>query len=341
MIILLKKNVTQEQIDQVTEWVASVGYKPHVSQGVERTLIGAIGDDRGKIHLKAAAFLPGVEKVVPILKPYKLAGREFHENATVIQVGDVRIGGGEFTVMAGPCSVESEEQLTECGYVVKKAGAKILRGGAFKPRTSPYSFQGLEEEGLKLLKKVGEKVGMPVVTEVMNTTDVDMVEQYSDILQIGARNVQNFALLKKVGHCRKPVLLKRGMMTTIEELLMSAEYILSEGNEEVILCERGIRTFETTTRNTLDISAAPVLKELTHLPVIIDPSHASGHARYVIPLTRAAVAVGADGVIVEVHPQPEKALVDGPQSLRPEEFYRLMDEVNLLADTMRNGIGRL
>jgi 3-deoxy-7-phosphoheptulonate synthase len=341
MIILLKKNVTQEQIDQVTEWVASVGYKPHVSQGVERTLIGAIGDDRGKVQLKAAAFLPGVEKVVPILKPYKLAGREFHENATVIQVGDVRIGGGEFTVMAGPCSVESEEQLTECGYVVKKAGAKILRGGAFKPRTSPYSFQGLEEEGLKLLKKVGEKVGMPVVTEVMNTTDVDLVEQYSDILQIGARNVQNFALLKKVGHCRKPVLLKRGMMTTIEELLMSAEYILSEGNEEVILCERGIRTFETTTRNTLDISAAPVLKELTHLPVIIDPSHASGHARFVIPLTRAAVAVGADGVIVEVHPEPEKALVDGPQSLRPEEFYRLMDEVNLLSDTMRNGIGRL
>ncbi len=341
MIILLKRNATQEQIDQVTEWITSVGYKPHVSQGVERTLIGAIGDDRGKIHLKAAAFLPGVEKVVPILKPYKLAGREFHENPTVIQVGEARIGGGEFTVMAGPCSVESEEQLTECGYVVKKAGAKILRGGAFKPRTSPYSFQGLEEEGLKLLKKVGEKVGMPVVTEVMNTIDVDMVEQYSDILQIGARNVQNFALLKKVGHCRKPVLLKRGMMTTIEELLMSAEYILSEGNEEVILCERGIRTFETTTRNTLDISAAPVLKELTHLPVIIDPSHASGHARYVIPLTRAAVAVGADGVIVEVHPEPEKALVDGPQSLRPEQFYRLMDEVNLLSDTMRNGIGRL
>jgi 3-deoxy-7-phosphoheptulonate synthase len=341
MIILMKKNVTQEQIDQVTEWIASVGYKPHLSQGVERTLIGAIGDDRGKIHLKAAAFLPGVEKVVPILKPYKLAGREFHENPTVIRVGEARIGGGEFTVMAGPCSVESEEQLTECGYVVKKAGAKILRGGAFKPRTSPYSFQGLEEEGLKLLKKVGEKVGMPVVTEVMNTIDVDMVEQYTDILQIGARNVQNFSLLKKVGHCRKPVLLKRGMMTTIEELLMSAEYILSEGNEEVILCERGIRTFETTTRNTLDISAAPVLKELTHLPVIIDPSHSSGHARFVIPLTRAAVAVGADGAIVEVHPEPEKALVDGPQSLRPEQFYRLMDEVNLLADTMRNGIGRL
>ena len=341
MIILMKKNATQEQIDHVTEWIASVGYKPHLSRGVERTLIGAIGDERGKVHLKSAVSLPGVEKVVPILKPYKLAGREFQENDTVVRVGDVPIGGGEFTVIAGPCSVESEEQMMECGYVAKKAGAKILRGGAFKPRTSPYSFQGMEEEGLKLLKKVGERTGMPVVTEVMNTTDVDLIEEYSDMLQIGARNVQNFALLKKVGRSRRPVLLKRGMMTTIEELLMSAEYILSEGNEQVILCERGIRTFETTTRNTLDISAVPVLKELTHLPVILDPSHASGHARFVIPLTRAAVAVGADGVIVEVHPEPEKALVDGPQSLRPEEFYRLMDEVTLLSDTMRNGIGRL
>jgi 3-deoxy-7-phosphoheptulonate synthase len=341
MIILMKKNATQEQIDHVTDWIASVGYKPHLSQGVERTLIGAIGDDRGKAQLKSAAFLPGVEKVVPILKAYKLAGREFRDKDTVIRVGDVQIGGGEFTVMAGPCSIESEEQLMESGYVAKKAGAKILRGGAFKPRTSPYSFQGMEEEGLKLLRKVGEKVGLPVVTEVMNTTDVDLVEEYSDILQIGARNVQNFALLKKVGHCRKPVLLKRGMMTTIEELLMSAEYILSEGNEQVILCERGIRTFETATRNTLDISAVPVLKELSHLPIIIDPSHACGHAKYVIPLTRAAVAVGADGAIVEMHPEPEKAFSDGAQSLRPEEFYRLMDEVNILADTMRNGIGRL
>ncbi|MHB9097024.1 MAG: 3-deoxy-7-phosphoheptulonate synthase, partial [Syntrophales bacterium] len=297
--------------------------------------------DRGKAQLKSAAFLPGVEKVVPILKAYKLAGREFRDKDTVIRVGDVQIGAGEFTVMAGPCSIESEEQLMESGYVAKKAGAKILRGGAFKPRTSPYSFQGMEEEGLKLLRKVSEKVGLPVVTEVMNTTDVDLVEEYSDILQIGARNVQNFALLKRVGHCRKPILLKRGMMTTIEELLMSAEYILSEGNQEVILCERGIRTFETATRNTLDISAVPVLKELTHLPVIIDPSHACGHAKYVIPLTRAAVAVGADGAIVEIHPQPEKAFSDGAQSLRPEEFYRLMDEVNLLTDTMRNGIGRL
>ncbi|MDA8126068.1 MAG: 3-deoxy-7-phosphoheptulonate synthase, partial [Deltaproteobacteria bacterium] len=215
------------------------------------------------------------------------------------------------------------------------------RGGAFKPRTSPYSFQGMEEEGLKLLREVGDKVGMPVVTEVMNTTDVDLIEEYSDILQIGARNVQNFALLKRVGRSRKPILLKRGMMTTIEELLMSAEYILSEGNEQVILCERGIRTFETATRNTLDISAIPVLKELTHLPVIIDPSHATGHAKYVLPLTRAAVAVGAHGVIVEIHPTPETAFCDGPQSLRPEEFYRLMDEVAVLTRAMRDGIGRL
>jgi 3-deoxy-7-phosphoheptulonate synthase len=336
MIILMKKNATQEQIDHVTEWITSVGYRPHLSQGVERTLIGAIGDDRGRTRLQSAAFLPGVEKIMPILKPYKLASREFHESDTIVQVGEVRIGGPEFTVMAGPCSIESEEQMMESGYVAKKAGAKILRGGAFKPRTSPYSFQGMEEEGLKLLKKVGEKFGLPVVTEVMNTTEVDLVEQYSDILQIGARNVQNFALLKKVGHCHKPVLLKRGMMTTIEELLMSAEYILSQGNGQVILCERGIRTFETATRNTLDISAVPVLKELTHLPVIIDPSHASGHAKYILPLTRAAVAAGADGIIVEMHPEPEKALSDGAQSLRPEQFYRLMDEVALLQKAMRD-----
>jgi len=340
MIILMKRNATQEQIDQVTEWITSVGYHPHLSQGVERTLIGAIGDDRGKIQLKSAAFLPGVEQIVPILKPYKLASREFQETDTIVRVGEVRIGGPEFTVIAGPCSIESEEQMMESGYAAKKAGAKILRGGAFKPRTSPYSFQGMEEEGLKLLRKVGDKTGMPVVTEVMNTMDVDLVEQYSDILQIGARNIQNFALLKAVGHCHKPVLLKRGMMTTIEELLMSAEYILSEGNGQIILCERGIRTFETATRNTLDISAVPVLKELTHLPVIVDPSHAAGHAKYVIPLARAAVAVGAHGIIVEIHPEPEKAFSDGAQSLRPEQFYRLMDEVTLLEKTMRE-IGRL
>jgi 3-deoxy-7-phosphoheptulonate synthase len=340
MIILMKKSATQEQIEAILEWIASLGYKAHLSQGVEATLIGAIGDDRGKLQLQAATFLPGVEKVMPILKPYKLACREFHTGETVVTVGSVKIGGGGFTVIAGPCSVESEEQLMESGYVAKKAGAQILRGGAFKPRTSPYSFQGMEEEGLKLLRKVSEQTGLPVVTEVMNTTDVDLIEQYSDILQIGARNVQNFALLKKVGRSRRPVLLKRGMMTTIEELLMSAEYILSEGNEQVILCERGIRTFETTTRNTLDISAVPVLKERTHLPVIVDPSHASGYARYVRPLTLAALAVGADGVMIEMHPEPEKALCDGPQSLRPEEFYQLMDEVKHLQQALSRGPGR-
>ncbi|MEN6487899.1 MAG: 3-deoxy-7-phosphoheptulonate synthase, partial [Smithella sp.] len=242
----------------------------------------------------------------------------------------------DFVVMAGPCSIESEEQLLESAYIVKKGGAQILRGGAYKPRTSPYSFQGMEEEGLKLLEKVRLSTSMPVVTEVVNPVDVDLVESYADMLQIGARNVQNFALLKKVGHSRKPVLLKRGMMTTIEELLMSAEYILSSGNPNVILCERGIRTFETATRNTLDLSAVPVLKGLTHLPVIVDPSHAAGHWRLVIPLSRAAVAVGADGLIVEVHPRPEEAVSDGMQSLKPERFYQLMDELRAVASAIRH-----
>jgi 3-deoxy-7-phosphoheptulonate synthase len=335
MIIIMKKNATDRQVDKVIEWIESVGYRPHVSRGVERTIIGAIGDGRGKDQLTSISFLSGVEKVMPILKPYKLASREFKETATVIRVDDLEIGGPRFIVMAGPCAVESEEQLMECAYVVKKAGAHILRGGAFKPRTSPYSFQGMEEEGLRLLKKVREKTGLPVVTEVMSPTEVDMVEAYADILQIGARNVQNFALLKKVGQARKPVLLKRGMMTTIEELLMSAEYILSSGNTEVILCERGIRTFETATRNTLDLSAVTVLKEMTHLPVIVDPSHAAGYWKYVTPLARAAVAVGADGIIVEVHPEPEKAVSDGMQSLKPEKFYQLMEEIALLENVMR------
>ncbi len=238
--------------------------------------------------------------------------------------------------MAGPCAIESEEQLLETAYVAKKGGAQILRGGAYKPRTSPYSFQGMEEEGLKILNKVSAKTSLPTVTEVVNPADVDIVETYADMLQIGARNTQNFALLKKVGHSRKPVLLKRGMSTTIEELLMSAEYILSEGNPNVILCERGIRTFETATRNTLDLSAVPVLKELTHLPVIVDPSHAAGNWRYVIPLSRAAVAVGADGIIVEVHPEPEKAVSDGAQSLKPEKFYQMMEELKAITAVMKH-----
>jgi 3-deoxy-7-phosphoheptulonate synthase len=315
-----------------------VGYSAHPSRGVEQTIIGAVGDERGKAYLKYAEVLSGVDKVFPILKPYKLASRESREGNTVISVGDVKIGGSQFVVMAGPCSIESEEQMMESAYIVKKGGAQILRGGAFKPRTSPYSFQGMEEEGLKILEKARAKTGMPVITEVLNTIDVDLVEAYTDILQVGARNVQNFALLKKVGQSRKPVLLKRGMMTTIEELLMSAEYILSEGNDQVILCERGIRTFETATRNTLDISAVPVLKELTHLPVIVDPSHAAGNWKYVIPLSRAAVAVGADGLLVEVHPEPEKAVSDGSQSLKPEKFYKLMEEIKVLEQVMRKDI---
>ncbi len=341
MVIVIKKNATESQIEDVIKWVESVGYRAHPSRGVERTIIGVVGDDRGKAQLKSAGYLPGVEKIVPILKPYKLASREAKEGNTIVRIDDLEIGGPEFIVMAGPCSVENEEQLMESAYIAKKGGAHILRGGAFKPRTSPYSFQGLEEEGLKLLKKAREKTGMPVVTEVLNTTDVDLVEEYGDILQIGARNIQNFALLKKVGHSRKPVLLKRGMMTTIEELLMSAEYIISSGNDKVILCERGIRTFETATRNTLDISAVPVLKELTHLPITVDPSHAAGHWKYVIPLARCAVAVGADGLLIEVHPEPEKAFSDGIQSLKPEKFYQLMEEVRILEKITRQEMGVL
>ena len=338
MVIVMKKNATESQIGHVIKWVESIGYGAHPSHGVERTIIGVVGNDRGKAQLRNAGYLPGVEKIVPILKPFKLASREAKEEDTIVRVGDLEIGGPEFIVMAGPCSIESEEQLMESAYIAKKGGAHILRGGAFKPRTSPYSFQGLEEEGLKLLEKVREKTGMPVVTEVLNTTDVDVVEEYADILQIGARNIQNFALLKKVGRARKPVLLKRGMMTTIEELLMSAEYILSYGNSKVILCERGIRTFETAMRNTLDLGAVPVLKELTHLPITVDPSHAAGHWKYVIPLARAAVAVGADGLLIEVHPEPEKALSDGIQSLKPEKFYQLMEEVRALRTTMRREV---
>lgn len=335
MIIVMKKNATEEQTENVIKWIESVGYKTHLSPGVEQTIIGAVGDKRGKEHLKFVESLSGVEKTIPILKPYKLASREVKEGNTVIRVGNIEIGGPEFIVIAGPCSIESAEQMMESAFIVKKAGANIIRGGAFKPRTSPYSFQGMEEEGLKLLKRAGDKAGMPVITEVLNTLEVDLVEEYTDILQVGARNVQNFALLKKVGKAKKPVLLKRGMMTTIEELLMSAEYILSSGNDDVILCERGIRTFETATRNTLDLSAVPVLKELTHLPVIVDPSHAAGHWKYILPLTKGALAVGADGVMIEVHPEPGKAVSDGMQSLKPERFYDLMEQIRKLEKLIR------
>lgn len=333
MIIVMKSGASRPDINQVIDRIHSFGYKTHPIFGTDRTVIGAVGDERaaGKDFRDLLAALPGVEEVVRILKPYKLAGRELKKDPTVIDVGGVKIGEGHFTVMAGPCSVESEQQILSIAQEVKKSGAKILRGGAFKPRTSPYAFQGLEEEGLKMLFLAGRETGLKTVTEVMNPKDVELCEKHVDILQIGARNVQNFSLLREVGKARKPVLLKRGMATKIEEWLMSAEYIMSEGNQEVILCERGIRTFETATRNTFDISAVPVVKRMSHLPVVTDPSHAGGDWQLVLPLAKASVVAGADGIIVEVHNKPEEAFSDGPQSLKPAKFARLMDEVRKLA----------
>jgi 3-deoxy-7-phosphoheptulonate synthase len=327
MIIVMQKGATEEQINGVFDRIKQLGYKPHPIYGVERTVIGAIGDERGKVRLQSLELVSGVEKVMPILQPFKLAGRELKEEPTVIEVGDVRIGGDQFVVIAGPCAVENREQILETAAAVKKAGAKLLRGGAFKPRTSPYSFQGLQEEGLQLLAQARKETGLPVVTEVLAPEDVPLVVQYADILQIGARNMMNFVLLKRVGQIKKPVLLKRGMMATVKELLMSAEYIISEGNSQVILCERGIRTFEEYTRNTLDLSAVPLLKQLGHLPVIVDPSHGCGIRSLVTPMAKAAVAAGADGLMIEVHPHPEDAYSDGAQSLLPEEFETLIDQL--------------
>jgi len=293
-------------------------------------VIGAIGDKKPE-RVQQIEAMEGVEKIVHILQPYKLAGREFHPEPSVVSVGPVRVGPDTLTVIAGPCAVESEEQILTVAEAVKEAGATMLRGGAFKPRTSPYSFQGLAEEGLKLLALARERTGLPVVTEVMNPQDVELVASYADVLQIGARNMQNFPLLREVGRTNKPVLLKRGLAATIEEWLMAAEYIMSAGNHNVILCERGIRTFETATRNTLDLNAVPVVKHLSHLPIIVDPSHGTGKWPYVIPMARAAVAAGADGLIVEVHPRPEEAVSDGQQSLKPEKFRELMQEVSAIA----------
>lgn len=327
-MIIVMSSRTPEDIRRVVQKVEEMGYRAHLIEGVERTVIGAVGDERTKAALlEALESMHGVESVVPILRPYKLAGRELQPNDTTFCVGHVQVGGGRFCVIAGPCSVESREQILESAKAVKAGGAHMLRGGAYKPRTSPYSFQGLEEEGLKLLREAREASGLPIVTEVMTPEQVAVVEEYADVLQVGARNMQNFGLLKAVGKARKPVFLKRGMMSTISELLMSAEYIMSEGNRDVILCERGIRTFETETRNTCDISAVPVLKKLTHLPVFLDPSHATGHWDLVIPIARAAVAAGADGIMVEVHPRPVEALSDGGQSLKPERFSEMMEQL--------------
>jgi 3-deoxy-7-phosphoheptulonate synthase len=332
MIIVMKQHAGKELLAEVKKRIRELGYKPHVIHGETRDVIGAIGDERGKAVLQSLESMPGVEEVVPILKPYKLASREIHPEPSEFELAPgVTIGGRRLLVMAGPCSVEGEEQLLETARAVKASGARVLRGGAFKPRTSPYAFQGLEEEGLKLLALAREATGLPIVTEVVNPRDVDLVARYADILQVGARNVQNFALLRLLGQQDKPVLLKRGMATTIKEFLMSAEYILSEGNQRVVLCERGIRTFETATRNTLDLSAVPVLKEHTHLPVVIDPSHSTGHASLVPAMCYAAVAAGCDGLLVEVHNEPEKASCDGPQSLTPENFDAVMKKLQAFA----------
>jgi 3-deoxy-7-phosphoheptulonate synthase len=328
MIIVMRNGASNEELVAVEARIKELGYKPHVIHGDTRNVVGAVGDERGKAILQSLESMPGVENVVPILKPYKLASKEVKLERTTVEIAPgVTVGGDRLVVMAGPCAVESEEQILESAHAVKAAGATVLRGGAFKPRSSPYSFQGMEEEGLKLLAMAREETGLPIVTEVVNPRDVELVAKYADVMQVGARNVQNFALLKMLGKIDKPILLKRGMSTTIQEFLMSAEYILSEGNQRVILCERGIRTFETATRNTLDISAIPVLQEQTHLPIIIDPSHATGHASLVPSMCYASVAAGCDGLIVEVHPNPEVAVSDGPQSLRPADFKVMMDKL--------------
>jgi 3-deoxy-7-phosphoheptulonate synthase len=328
----MKKGASQEQIDHVKTLIESFGYRIHESVGAERVLLGAVGDERGKERLTCLEAQPGVERVIRILSPYKLASRETKAESTVVDLGmGVKVGDSRIAVMAGPCAVESKEQIMEVARVIKESGGHVLRGGAFKPRTSPYAFQGLKNDGLLLLSMAREEFGLPVVTEVMDIASIEVILENADCLQVGARNIQNFQLLKEVGRVNKPVLLKRGMSTTIEEFLMSAEYVLAGGNSQVILCERGIRTFETATRNTLDLSAVPVLKEKTHLPVIVDPSHGTGHARYVEAMSYAAIAAGADGLMIEVHPKPEEALSDGPQSLRPAEFGRIMEGIKRIA----------
>ncbi|MBU0630916.1 MAG: 3-deoxy-7-phosphoheptulonate synthase [Candidatus Margulisbacteria bacterium] len=335
MIIIMNKDATEEQVNAVAEKLKNKGFGIHLSKGIERTVIGAIGD-KATIQLETLQLLPGVSEIVPIRKPYKLVSREFQAEDTIVKIGDkLKIGAGEkIAIMAGPCSVEGKEAIMEVAEAVKQGGGTILRGGAFKPRTSPYSFQGMGEEGLKLLAEARKKTGLPVVTEALDTRDVELVARYADIVQIGARNMQNFSLLKEVGKAGKPVLLKRGAGSTIEELLMSAEYVMSEGNRQVMLCERGIRTLETYTRNTLDLAAVPVIKKLSHLPVVVDPSHGTGKRDLVGPMAKAAIAAGADGLIIEVHPHPNEALSDGPQSLTPEMFNALMPELRAVAQAV-------
>ena len=338
MIIVLRRDATQQDMDHIIERVKKLGLTPHISKGVERTIIGVIGPE-DVLRVTPLEAFPGVEKVLPVLAPYRLVSREFKPENSIIDLGkDVKIGGKKVIVMAGPCAIENLDLLREIASTIKKQGVIVLRGGAFKPRTSPYTFQGLGQEGLEYLKQVGDELGMVTVTEVMDTRDVKLVARFADVLQIGARNMQNFNLLREVGETQKPILLKRGMSSTIKEWLMSAEYILSEGNFNVILCERGIRTFEDFTRNTLDVSAIPAVKQLSHLPVIVDPSHAAGKWNLIQPLSKASVAAGCDGLIIEVHTHPEEALSDGAQSLLPEKFVQVMQELKVLAKAVGRGI---
>ncbi len=325
----MNENATKEQIEAIENRLISMGFKSHIIHGVQKRVIGAIGDKQS-VDTGRLKRMPGVEDVMRIMKPYKLVSREVKPEDTVVKVGPVRIGGGKLGVIAGPCAVEGRDQIIETAKAVKERGASILRGGAFKPRTSPYSFQGLEEDGLKLLKEAKEITGLPIVTEVVNPKDVELVVKYVDMLQIGARNMQNFTLLKEVGNTNKPIILKRGLSATIEEWLMAAEYIMCEGNYNIILCERGIRTYETYTRNTIDINAVPIIKQLSHLPVIVDPSHGTGKWNLVNPVSKGAIAAGADGLMIEVHNNPTEALSDGPQSLTPESYGELMEEVEEL-----------
>ncbi|MFC1493124.1 3-deoxy-7-phosphoheptulonate synthase [candidate division KSB1 bacterium] len=333
MVIVMEDKCTEDQIENVISKLVNLGFDIHRSTGTAKTILGAIGEKRG-LDLRNIEVLDGVKQVHRITEPYKLVGRTFHPEDSVIKIGNVKIGGKEIVMIAGPCSVENEEQIESIAETVSKYGAKILRGGAFKPRTSPYSFQGLGEKGLKILRKAADNNGMLVVTEIMDFSQVELISKYADILQIGARNMQNFAMLREVGKVKKPVFLKRGMMSTIEEWLLSAEYIMSGGNTEVILCERGIRTFETYTRNTLDISAIPVAKKLSHLPVFVDPSHGTGRRDKVIPMGRAAIAAGADGIMVEVHNDPDRAMSDGAQSLYPLQFAELTSDIKKIAPVL-------
>lgn len=334
MIIVMRPGASNKEVNHLVGKIKKLGLRPWISKGVERTIVGVIGEE-DIIRIQPLEAFPGVEKVLPILKPYKLASRDFKKENSVIDLGGgIKVGGKKIVIMAGPCSVENEKLLINIAKDVKKAGATVLRGGAFKPRTSPYAFQGLGVKGLKFLANAKKETGLLIVTEVMDARDVEVISKYADILQIGARNMQNFNLLKEVGKTKKPILLKRGMSNTVKEFLMSAEYILSEGNFNVILCERGIRTFEDATRFTLDIAAVPVVKSLSHLPIIVDPSHAAGKWGLVEPLAKAAVACGSDGLIVEVHPKPEEAMSDGEQSLLPENFEHLMSEVNKVAEAV-------